>query len=105
MKSRLLEKYSGTYQLQPGLINSYPCWTNKSKTNSIWFDEETGQWKVGQTAEISSRNSAIIASTGDDDWPQNLSSGWKYSHETFTWLDAGTDVSFEAISISKLTKV
>ena len=86
------------------MINSYPCWTDKFKKNSIWFRIETGVWKVGPTSEISSGYSVIIGSTDDDDWPQNLSSGWKYKDKTGTWIDAGTDVIFEAISTSKLTK-
>ena len=75
---RLYEKYRGIYNLQPELVNSYPCWTNRTKTNSIWFDIETREWKVGSMSDISSRKSHIIGPTGEEDWLHNLSSRWKY---------------------------
>ena len=39
---------------------------------------------------------AVRGPIGDEDWPQNISSGWRYGDLKGTWIDAGTDVIFEA---------
>ena len=81
-----------------------PCWTTKSGTNSIWFDAENAKWNIGLTSQIESRKSQIVSQVCDEDWPQNLSSGWKYL-DGENWIDAGTNLNFEAKSKDKDCKI
>ena len=80
-----------------------PHWTNESKQCSIWFGN--GKWFVGYTSDLSKNIGVVIGPYREENWPQNISSGWKYGDEKSTWVDAGTDVVFEAKSTGKLTKV
>ena len=80
-----------------------PHWTNKSKTYSIWF--VNGCWVLGSTSNLGKTIGAVKGPLGEVDWPQNISSGWKYGDVTGTWVDAGTDVIFEAKLTSKLVKI
>ena len=100
---KLLGIIEGKYSLQPKLFNMHPYWTNKSKTCSIWF--VNGYWKVGYNLSYLGRSGELVKGPyGEEDWPQNISSGWKYFAAT-TWLDAGSNVTFEARSTGKLSKV
>ena len=80
-----------------------PHWINMSKTWSIWF--EYGRWVVGHTSNLSQNIGVVLGPIGEENWPQNISSGWEYVDVTGTWVDAGTDVIFEAKLTSKLVKI
>ena len=92
----------GNYTLQPTLCNMQPHWTNMSKTCSIWF---FGRWVVGPTSHLGQNIGVVLGPHGEEDWPQNISSGWKYGDVTGTWVDAGTDLIFEAKLSSKIIKI
>ena len=70
---------------------------------SIWFGN--GFWKLGFTSHLGKDIGAVKGPIGEEDWPQNISSGWEYGDATGTWVDAGTDVIFEAKLTSKLVKI
>ena len=89
--------------LHSTLINSTPCWTDKSKTNSIWFEITNGYWIVGTTSNLGKNIGALIGPECED-WPHNVSSGWKY-HDGKKWADAGGDLVFEALSNGKSYKI
>ena len=76
------------------MCNMQPQWTNKYKTCSIWF--LNGNWIVGPTSHLGQNFGAVRGPIGDEDWPQNISSGWRYGDVKGTWIDSGTDVIFEA---------
>ena len=96
--------FEGNYTLQPVLCNKQPHWTNDSKMCSIWFGN--GFWKLGFTSHLGKDIAVATGPYGEEDWPQNISSGWKYGDVTSgTWVDAGADLIFEAKSTGKLTKV
>ena len=100
---KLLGIIEGKYSLQPKLFNMHPYWTNKSKTCSIWFVK--GGWIVYYTSELGKHIGVVQGPIGEEDWPQNISSGWKYGDGTGTGVDAGTDLIFEAKLTSKLIKI
>ena len=92
-------KFEGNYTLQPTLCIMQPHWTNKYKTCSIWF--ENGRWIVGYTSDLGKDIGAVTGPLGEVDWPQKISSGWKFGDAKGTWLVG--DVIFEDKSTGKLT--
>ena len=83
--------FEGCYTRQLTLCNMQPHWTNMSKTYSIWF--ENGRWNVGYTSYLGTYFGLVIGPYGEEDWPQNITSGWTY-YDGENWIDAGTDVIF-----------
>lgn len=56
------------------MVDSYPWWTNKSKTNSIWFITNDSwldiyaNWGIGLTSDIGSSKTVIHGPKYDENW-------------------------------------
>ena len=91
---RIWGSKGGIYKLQPTLVNNYPHWNQKSKSNSLWL--VNGQWYVGMTSNLGKRISAISGPICDDDWPHNLCGNWRHAVK-HDMIDSGEDVVFEEV--------
>ena len=86
--------HGGTYTVQSTPINGNPWWKKGLfHEEAIWFDEMTGNWKIGDIEDLGKSFCSILGPYGVDEWPNDITSGWKYASNG--WHKAGNDIIVE----------
>ena len=86
---------AGVYSLQSSLVNGFPYWNHDSSDNAIWM---YGQWKIAPNEYIGTDISGIQGPFGIEEWPNNISSKWKF-YDGDKWQEAkSSDIVFQHCS-------
>ena len=87
---------AGVYSLQASLLNGFPFWKHDSSNTAIWM---LGQWRVGVEENVGTGINAIFGPYGIEEWPNNISSKWKFHAGGGKWQEAeNSDIRFEDCS-------
>ena len=90
--------YSGTYTLQSSPVNGNPWWKKGLfDKEGIWFVEENGNWMIGKIEDLGKGTGGLSGPFSVDEWPNDISSGWKYYSNG--WDKAEDDITVEGIQI------
>ena len=81
----------GTYTLQLTPVNGNPWW--KKGMFDIWFDERNAKWRFGDDEDLGTNIGGVSGPFGIDQWPNDISSGWKYYSNG--WHQAGNEIIVE----------
>ena len=68
----------GIYTLANEDVNGQPYWKHKSGKFCMWWDKETSYWMIGNTEDLGARIGSIFGPKGEDEFPNDLNSGWKF---------------------------
>ena len=55
-----------------------------------WYNEQYGNWIFGGDEDLGTNISSVSGPFGIDEWPNDLSFGWKYKS-----IEAGNDIIIE----------
>ena len=75
------------YILQSQSFDNYPHWISHDETQAIWWQKSLGKWVIGEVSDLGKSVGGIMGPKGDDDYPTNISTGWKFT-DGKGWLDA-----------------
>ena len=86
---------AGVYSLQSSLVNGFPYWKHDSD-KAIWI---YGEWKIAPDEYIGMANAIIRGPSGIEEWPNNISSKWRFHERLGKWPEAESgDIVFQDCS-------
>ena len=87
---------AGVYSLQSSLVNGFPFWKHDSSEYAIWM---YGGWYIGGDEYIGTDFASITGPFGIEEWPNNISSKWKFHAGGGKWQEAESgDIVFQDCS-------
>lgn len=93
---------AGWYFRQNRFCHRYPYWRIDSKKYSMWFDINSGNWKIGLSTDLGTDRAVIIGPVCKDMWPQNIADKWMYGNsQVKDFIDAGKNVQSERGVVEK----
>ena len=66
---------AGLYSLQSFLVNGFPYWKHDSSDTAIWM---YGNWKIANDENIGTDFASISGPFSIEEWPNNISSKWRF---------------------------